>query len=264
MQRVPCDPHLRERLDPVSPQGLRPVLPSLLRQRQRGQALAALAFLEGPSLWAWEGTESCASQTRHGASGFQRGHRHGASTSAPQLRGAALLPPDRRAVMPLRPAAMMRHEGTAKKEGARPAAKRCMTPLRQDQPPPAVPQPRRPSQGDCPPPRDPVRTRSALAPRGAGRRAGLGVPAGRDRGTGRARHLVCTARPGGGARASRSRDQCQAPPGFASARPGQVCRVRGAGPGQGPTLPLAHGPAGAYTPCVGPPARWPGAVAARQ
>jgi hypothetical protein len=30
---------------------------------------------------------------------------------------------------------MMRHEGTAKKEGARPAAKRCMTPLRQDQPP---------------------------------------------------------------------------------------------------------------------------------
>jgi hypothetical protein len=46
----------------------------------------------------------------------------------------------------------MRHEGTAKKEGARPAAKRCMTPLRQDQPPLQC---RSPSQGDCPPPSRP-------------------------------------------------------------------------------------------------------------
>jgi len=38
-QRVPCDIYMRERLDSISPQVLRPVFTSVFRQLQRGKAL---------------------------------------------------------------------------------------------------------------------------------------------------------------------------------------------------------------------------------
>jgi hypothetical protein len=47
MARVPCDTHMREILDPVSPKVLRPVFQSVFRQLQRGKALEPMAFLDG-------------------------------------------------------------------------------------------------------------------------------------------------------------------------------------------------------------------------
>src|SRR6266436_8469701 len=47
IQRVPCDTHMRERLDPVSPKWLRPVFKSVFRQLQRGKALEEMVFLDG-------------------------------------------------------------------------------------------------------------------------------------------------------------------------------------------------------------------------
>src|ERR671939_1418190 len=56
MKRVPCDTHMRERLDPVSPESLRSVFKSVFRQLQRGKALEPLVFLEGCYLLALDGT----------------------------------------------------------------------------------------------------------------------------------------------------------------------------------------------------------------
>ena len=39
IERVPCDTHMREILDPVFPESLRPVFTSVFRQLQRGKAL---------------------------------------------------------------------------------------------------------------------------------------------------------------------------------------------------------------------------------
>jgi len=47
--RVPCDTHMRETLDPVSPESLRPSFKSVFRQLQRGKALEDMVFLEGHS-----------------------------------------------------------------------------------------------------------------------------------------------------------------------------------------------------------------------
>jgi len=47
IEQVPCDTHMREILDPVSPKWLRPVFKSVLRQLQRGKALEPMAFLDG-------------------------------------------------------------------------------------------------------------------------------------------------------------------------------------------------------------------------
>jgi hypothetical protein len=50
IQRVPCDPYMRARLDPLAPKWPRPVCKSVFRQRQRGKALEERVFLDGHSL----------------------------------------------------------------------------------------------------------------------------------------------------------------------------------------------------------------------
>jgi hypothetical protein len=134
IQHVPCDTYMRERLDPVSPKWLRPVCKSVFRPLQRGKALEAMVFLEGHDLLALDGTEYFSSKTLHCASCVHRVQRHGAITYAPQMLGAALIPPDVRAVIPLLPEPIGHDDGTAKNDGERNAAKRFVVKLRQDHP----------------------------------------------------------------------------------------------------------------------------------
>ena len=49
MTRAPCDTYMRETLDPVSPESLRPSFTRVFRQLQRGKALEDRVFLEGHS-----------------------------------------------------------------------------------------------------------------------------------------------------------------------------------------------------------------------
>ena len=54
---VPCDTQMRERLDPVSPESLRPLFTSVFRQLQRGKALEPMTYLDGHYLLVsrWDG-----------------------------------------------------------------------------------------------------------------------------------------------------------------------------------------------------------------
>jgi hypothetical protein len=135
IQRVPCDTYMREILDLVSPKWLRPVFTSVFRPLQRGKALEALTFLDGHSLLALDGTEYCSSKTIHCASCVHRVHRNGSLTSTHQMLGAAIIPPDQRAVIPRMPEPMVTRDGTSKNDCARNAATRCVAKLRQDHPP---------------------------------------------------------------------------------------------------------------------------------
>src|SRR5256714_4769261 len=134
IERVPCDTHMRTILDPVSPKVLRPVFTSVLRQVQRGKALEAMTFLDGHYLLALDGTEYFSSKTIHCASCLHRVHRNGSITYCHQMLGAAIIHPDLRAVIPLMPEPIVRHDGTAKNDCERNAAKRFVTKLRQDHP----------------------------------------------------------------------------------------------------------------------------------
>ena len=80
IERVPCDTHMRERLDPVSPESVRPLFKSVFGQLQRGKALEPMAFLDGHSLLALDGTEYFSSTTIHCASCLQKVHRNGSIT----------------------------------------------------------------------------------------------------------------------------------------------------------------------------------------
>jgi hypothetical protein len=134
MERVPCDTYMREILDPVSPELLRPLCNSVFRQLQRGKAREAMVVLDGYYLLALDGTEYCSSQTIHCASCLHKVQRNGSITYDHQLLGAAILHPDCRAVIPLMPEPIIKQDGTAKNDGERNAAKRFMSKLRQDHP----------------------------------------------------------------------------------------------------------------------------------
>ena len=134
IERVPCDTHMRAILDPVSPEALRPVFKSVVTQLQRGHALEPMAFLDGHYLLALDGTGYFASKTIHCASCLRKVHHNGSITYAHQMLGAALIHPDVRAVIPLRPEPIVQQDGTAKNDCEQNAAKRFIVKLRQDYP----------------------------------------------------------------------------------------------------------------------------------
>ena len=134
LDRVPCDTPMRERLDPVSPEAVRPLLTSVLGQLQRGKALEPRACLEDHDWWSLEGTGYCSSKTIHGASWLPKVHRHGSITYDHPIWGAAMVHPDKRAVMPVIPEPLVKHEGTDNNDCERHAAQRFMAKWRQDHP----------------------------------------------------------------------------------------------------------------------------------
>jgi hypothetical protein len=134
IDRVPCDTQMREILDPVSPESVRPLFRSVFGQLQRGKALESMMFLEDYYLLALDGTEYFSSKTIHCASCLQKVHRNGSITYYHQMLGAALVHPEQRAVIPLMPEPIVKQDGTGKNDCERNAAKRFIVKLRKDHP----------------------------------------------------------------------------------------------------------------------------------
>jgi len=134
IERAPCDTYMREILDPVCPERLRPLLKSVFRQLQRGKALEPMTFLDGHYVLGLDGTGYFSSQTMHCASCLPKTHRNGSVTYSHQMLGAAIIHPDCRAVIPLMPEPIVQQDGTRKHDCERHAAKRFIVTLRQDHP----------------------------------------------------------------------------------------------------------------------------------
>jgi len=134
IDHVPCDTQMREILDPVSPESVRPLFKSVFGQLQRGKALEAMMFLDDYYLLALDGTEYFSSKTIHCASCLQKVHHNGSITYYHQMLGAALIHPDQRAVIPLMPEPIVKQDGTGKNDCERNAAKRFIAKLRKDHP----------------------------------------------------------------------------------------------------------------------------------
>jgi len=132
--RVPCDTHMREILDPVAPEALRPVFKRVWNQVQRGHALAPMQFLDDSYVLALDGTGYFSSKAIHCASCLHQVHRNGTITYTHQMLGAALIHPDVRAVIPLMPEPIVQQDGTQKNDCERNAAKRLVAKLRHDYP----------------------------------------------------------------------------------------------------------------------------------
>jgi hypothetical protein len=134
IERVPCDTSMREILDLVKPQFLRPAFKQVFRQLQRGKALEEMVFVEGHYLLALDGTGYFSSQQIHCESCLEKHHRNGTVTYSHQMLGAALIHPDKREVIPLMPEPIVKQDGASKNDCERNAAKRFLTKFRQDHP----------------------------------------------------------------------------------------------------------------------------------
>jgi hypothetical protein len=133
--KVPSDTQMREILDPVDPQGLRPLFRDVFRQLQRGKALEPMAYFEGCYLLSLDGTGSFSSEKLCSGSCLVKKSRSGKLTYYQQVLGAAIVHPDFREVIPLAPEMIIRQDGSKKNDCERNAARRFLQKMREDHPP---------------------------------------------------------------------------------------------------------------------------------
>jgi Transposase DDE domain len=134
LQAIPSDTQMREILDEVGPDQLRPLFTDLFRQVQRGKVLEDYVFLEGGYLVALDGVEYFCSHKVHCAHCMSRQHRNGEVSYYHQLLGAVIVHPDFPEVIPLAPEPIQRQDGQQKNDCERNAARRWLQRFRRDHP----------------------------------------------------------------------------------------------------------------------------------
>jgi hypothetical protein len=132
---VPSDTHMREILDPVEPQGMRPLFNAVFRQLQRGKALEAFAFHRGCYLLSLDGTGYFSSSSIHCDSCLEKVNKQtGEVTYQHQMLAAVMIHPDHREVIPFAPEPIVKQDGTGKNDCERNAAKRLLRQIRREHP----------------------------------------------------------------------------------------------------------------------------------
>jgi hypothetical protein len=133
---IPCDSSVREILDGVDPNDLRPLFKDIFAKLQRGKALEAFAYMDGCYLLSLDGTGYFSSPVLHSPSCMKKiNKKTGKVTSYYlQMLGASIVHPDRREVIPLCPEPIMKQDGETKNDCERNAAKRFLADLRREHP----------------------------------------------------------------------------------------------------------------------------------
>jgi hypothetical protein len=135
IDQVPSDTRMREILDPLDPQQLRPAFHDVFRQLQRGKALEPFVFHQGCYLLSLDGTEYFSSTKVHCDYCLHKENsKTGQVTYYHQMLGAVLVHPDLREVIPLAPEPIIQQDGTTKNDCERNAAKRLLRRTRQEHP----------------------------------------------------------------------------------------------------------------------------------
>ena len=135
IEKMPSDTQMRTILDEVNPQALRPMFKSLFRVLQRGKVLESMRFMGKYYLVSLDGTGYFSSKKVHCEACLQRKNkRTGEITYSHQMLGAAIVHPERKAVLPLAPEAIIKQDGEKKNDCERNAAKRFLAHLRRDHP----------------------------------------------------------------------------------------------------------------------------------
>jgi hypothetical protein len=134
LKTIPSDTQMREILDEVQPDAIRPAFKEVFRQAQRGKVLEDYVFLEGCYLVALDGVEYFSSEKVHCDHCMTRTHKNGTVSYYHQMLGAVIVHPDFPEVIPLTPEPIHRQDGQAKNDCERNAARRWLKEFRKDHP----------------------------------------------------------------------------------------------------------------------------------
>lgn len=132
--KIPSDTQMREILDPLDPEDLRPLFGDVFRQLQRGKALEPFEFYDGAYLLALDGTGYFSSQKIHCSLCQVKEHKSGVVTYEHQMLGAVIVHPDLKEVIPLAPEPIHKQDGSTKNDCERNAARRLLAKIRREHP----------------------------------------------------------------------------------------------------------------------------------
>lgn len=132
---IPSDTRMREILDPLEPDLIRPLFHGVFRKLQRSEGLMPFVFHEDCYLLSLDGTEYFSSKKIHCDSCLQRKNKTtGEITYYHQAIGAVLVHPDQKQVIPLAPEPIVKQDGDTKNDCERNASKRLLDKIRDEHP----------------------------------------------------------------------------------------------------------------------------------
>ena len=130
----PCDTYLRERLDQVNPDNLRPAFTKVFASFQRGKGLEEFEFIDGHVLISGDGTGQFSSSKVSCPHCCKKEHRNGTTTYYHQMFGVCIVHPDKKNVIPLCPEVILNQDGNSKNDCERNACKRFLKNFRREHP----------------------------------------------------------------------------------------------------------------------------------
>lgn len=130
----PSDTYLRERLDDVNPDSLRPTFKKIFAHFQRGKGLEEFEFFDGHVLISGDGTGHFSSGKIACCHCCKKELSNGNTTYYHQMFAACVVHPDKRNVIPLCPEAILNQDGSTKNDCERNACKRFLENFRREHP----------------------------------------------------------------------------------------------------------------------------------
>lgn len=135
IEQIPCDTQMREVIDNIPDESIRPAFLANFRRLQRGKALEPMVFMEGCYLLALDGTGYFSSEKLNSKACMVKVSKKSGKTSYYiQTLGACLVHPDYKEVIPLCPEIIQKQDGATKNDCERNAAKRFFGKFRKDHP----------------------------------------------------------------------------------------------------------------------------------
>jgi hypothetical protein len=127
---------MRDILDGVDPDDLRPSFKDIFSKLQRGKALEKFVYMDNCYLLSLDGTGYFSSPVLHSPSCMEKINKKTGKVSSYylQMLCASIVHPDRKEVIPLCPEPIKKQDGETKNDCERNAAKRFLTDLRREHP----------------------------------------------------------------------------------------------------------------------------------
>ena len=135
IKNIPSDTQMRQILDEVNPDTIRPAFRKIFSQLQRGNELKKYQYLGGHYLIALDGTGKFASdkvRCEHCIQKKKKGGKEGEMTFHHQLLGASIVHPEIKQVIPLCPEPILNQDGSKKQDSELKSGKRWIEKFRKE------------------------------------------------------------------------------------------------------------------------------------
>jgi len=130
----PSDTTMRERLDYIDPNLLRPAFKKIFSSIQRGKDLESYKYIDGYYLLSIDGTGHFSSEKVHCKNCCKKHHKNGKITYYHQMLGAVIVHPEHKSVIPLCPEPILKEDGAKKNDYERNASKRLLEATKREHP----------------------------------------------------------------------------------------------------------------------------------